>query len=58
MKNNWMSIAWIALMTATTLIDIYMMVTAFNWYALIGALCCGASAVLGTISLVRKVRHG
>ena len=58
MKQNWISILWIALMSVTTLIDIYMMATNFNWYALIGALCCGASAVLGTISLVRKVRHG
>ena len=58
MKQNWMNIVWIALMSATTLIDIYMMATAFNWYSLIGALCCGTSAALGTISLVRKVKHG
>lgn len=58
MEKNWISILWIALMTATTIIDIWMMITEFNWYSLVGALCCGASAVLGTISLVRKVKHG
>ena len=51
MKDKWIKIVWIVLMASTSLIDTYVAFTDFNWFSVIGAVCCGASAVLGILTI-------